>query len=336
MENAIGVTRLGDWYRPSAMPEGMAGLVAGWPVIHRSPGGEAFLDANGLVRVSDRWNLPDGSFPTDRAIDIHAAWAVARLVHDVWKIVEIAPAQSRDVARALLRDRAERLLTGRRWTGGDLAALDSLLSGPVARDPWLAAEGERERALKSLLKLGLVLQAETGNPFLPDDVRALLPLGPVLWMDGDAQDVADQVMEASRRRMDVAAKRTARDDKQRSVDLKDSIAQAVRTVFPGMPEDVSLSVAARLAPAAIKLGRRPGTQAIVDCAAEIRLDRWRQVIIGEPRVAARLAAMQAKGDNNRARKRYRDQRALERVAEEIAQWRGTLEPVTSRWLGDAV
>jgi len=65
-------------------------------------------------------------------------------------------------------------------------------------------------------------------------------------------------------------------------------------------------------------------------------DRWRQAITAEPRVAARLEAMQAKGDNNRVRKRFRDQRALERVAEEVAAWRGDLEPVRSRWLGDQV
>lgn len=333
----IGLTRLGEWDRPSGMPEGMAGLVAGWPVINRSPGGEAFLDGSGLVRVSNVWNLPDGLFTTDRPIDIHAGWAVARLANDVWKVIEIAAAHPRDAGRALLRDRAERLLHGRRWTGGDLEALDGLLkSAPVNQADWLAADAGRERALKSLLKLRLAFLADTPHPALPAAVADLLAAGPVLWLDPDAQEVAEQVMAHSRRRMEVSAKRVARDDKQRGTDLKDSLAQAVKAVFPGMPEDVSLSVAARLAPAAIKLGRRPGTQAIVDCTAEIRLDRWRQVIIGDPRVSARLAAMQAKGDNNRARKRYRDQRALERVAEEIAHWRGDLGPVTSRWLGDAV
>ncbi|WP_292907106.1 hypothetical protein [Niveispirillum sp.] len=332
-----GVIRLGQWDRPSGMPEGLAGLVAGWPVVNRSPACEAFLDESGLIRVSDVWNLANGAFPTDRPIDIHAGWAVARLVDTAWKVIEIAPAHARDAGRALLRDRAERLLQGRRWTGGDLEALDSLLKmAPVTQAEWLSADAGRDRALKSLMKLRLVNLAEATHPALPAAVTDLLSGGPVLWLDADAHEVAELVMAHSRRRMEVSAKRVARDDRQRGSELKDSIAQAVRAVFPGMPEDVCLSVAARLAPAAIKLGRRPGTQAIVDCTAEIRLDRWRQVIIGEPRVAARLAAMQAKGDNNRARKRYRDQRALERVAEEIAHWRRDLEPVTSRWLGDAV
>ncbi|MFV3127900.1 hypothetical protein [Niveispirillum sp. KHB5.9] len=333
----LGLIRLGDWDRPSGMPEGLAGLVAGWPVINRSPAGEAFLDESGLIRVSDIWNLPGGAFTTDRPVDIHGGWAVARLIDDVWKIIEIAPAHPRDAGRALLRDRAERLLNGRRWTGGDLEALDSLLkSEPVTQDAWLSADVGRERALKSLSKLRLATLTEASHPALSAAVASALPAGPVLWMDEDAREVAEQVMAHSRRRMEVSAKRVARDDKQRGADLKDSIAQAVKAVFPGMPEDVSLSIAARLAPAAIKLGRRPGTQAIVDCTAELRLDRWRQVIIGDPRVAARLNAMQAKGDNNRARKRYRDQRALEQVAAEIARWRGDLEPVTSRWLGDEV
>lgn len=333
----LGLTRLGEWNRPSAMPEGLAALVAGWPAIQRSPAGEAFLDGSGLIRVSNVWNLPDGAFPTDRPVDIHDGWAVARRVDAIWKIIEIAPPQSRDAGRALLRDRAERLLNGRRWTGGDLEALDSLLkSEPVTRETWLSADAGRERALKSLVKLGLVMLAEGAYPALPAAVVAALPSGPVLWMEEDAREVAEQVMAHSRRRLDVSAKRVARDDRQRGADLKDSLAEAVGAVFPGMPHDVRHSVAARLAPVAIKLGRRPGIQAIVDCTAEIRLDRWRQVIIGDPRVSARLTAMQAKGDNNRARKRYRDQRALERVAEEIAQWRGSLEPVTSRWLGDVV
>lgn len=332
-----GLTRLGEWDRPSTMPEGLAGLVASWPVVNRSPGGDAFLDGSGLIRVSDVWNLPNGAFSTDRPIDIHAGWAVARLVDTVWKLIEVAPPHPRDAGRALLRDRAERLLVGRRWTGGDLEALDSLLkAAPVSQADFLAVDAGRERALKSLTKLRLVSVADSIHPALPAPVADLLAAGPVLWLDADAREVAEQVMAHSRRRMEVSAKRVARDDKQRGADLKESIAQAVRAVFPGMPDDVCLSVAARLTPAAIKLGRRPGTQAIVDCTAEIRLDRWRQVIIGEPRVAARLAAMQAKGDNNRARKRYRDQRALERVAEEIAHWRRDLEPVTSRWLGDAV
>lgn len=331
----LGLTRLGDWDRPSGLPEGLALLVAGWPVITRSPGGEALLDGSGLIRVSDVWNLANGAFPTDRPIDIHGAWAVARLIDTVWKLVEVAPAHPRDAGRALLRDRAERLLHGRRWTGGDLEALDSLLkSAPVSQAEWLSADAGRERALKSLMKLRLVNLADGPHPALPAAISDLLATGPVLWLDADGREVAEQVMAHSRRRMEVSAKRVARDDKQRGADLKESLALAARAVFPGMPHDVCLAVAARLAPAAIKLGRRPGTQAIVDCTAEIRLDRWRQVIIGEPRVAARLAAMQAKGDNNRARKRYRDQRALERVAEEIAHWRRDLEPVTSRWLGD--
>lgn len=337
MTSDIGLTRLGAWDRPSRMPEGLAGLVAGWPVINRSPAGEAFLDETGLIRVSDVWNLPAGEYITDRPVDIHGGWAVARLVDRVWKLIEVAPAHPRDAGRALLRDRAERLLQGRRWTGGDLEALDNLLqSAPVGRNGWLSADAGRERALKSLLALRLVSVADAPSPALPPAVAEKLGEAPVLWMDEDAREVAEQVMAHSRRRMEVSAKRAARDDRQRGADLKDSIAQAVKAVFPGMPEDVSLSVAARLTPAAIKLGRRPGTQAIVDCTAEIRLDRWRQVIIGDPRVSARLAAMQAKGDNNRARKRYRDQRALEQVAEEVARWRGDLEPVTSRWLGDAV
>lgn len=332
----LGITRLGEWDRPSSMPDGLAGLVAGWPVIVRSPAAEAFLDAGALVRVSNVWNLPCGSFQTDRPIDLHAGWAVARLADQVWKLIEVAPPHPRDAGRALLRDRAERLLHGRRWTGGDLEALDSLLrDAPVRQDAWLAADAGRERAMKSLMKLRLVLSATQPHPALPPAVAALMADGPVLWMDGDAREVADQIMAHSRRRMEVAAKRTARDDRQRGADLKDGIAQAVQAVFPAMPDDVAQAAAARLAPGAIKLGRRPGTQAIVDCVAEIRLERWRQAVVNEPKVAARLAAMQARGDNNRVRKRFRDQRALERVAEEVAEWRGSLEPVTSRWLGDA-
>ncbi|MFV3077854.1 hypothetical protein [Niveispirillum fermenti] len=332
----LGAARLGEWDRPSSMPDGLATLVAGWPVINRSPAAEAFLDASGLIRVSNVWNLPCGAFPTDRPIDQHAGWAVARLADQVWKVIEVAPPHPRDGGRALLRDRAERLLQGRRWTGGDLEALDSLLrDSPVRHDVWLAADAGRERALKSLLKLRLVLLAAEAHPALPAPVVSVLADGPVLWMDSDAREVSDQVMAHSRRRMEVAAKRTARDDRQRGTDLKDGIAQAVQAVFPAMPDDVAHAAAARLAPGAIKLGRRPGTQAIVDCVAEIRLERWRQAVVNEPKVAARLAAMQARGDNNRVRKRFRDQRALERVAEEIADWRGSLEPVTSRWLGDA-
>lgn len=332
----LGLTRLGEWDRPSSMPELLAVRVAGWHGLARSPAGEAFLDGDGNLRASNLWNLPDGSFATDRAIDLHAAWAAARFNGNVWQIMEIAPALPRDEARALLRDRAERLLQGRRWTGGDLEALDNLLSAvPVLSADWLAADAGRERALKSLIKLRLVCLADAPHPALPTAVTTLLATGPVLWMEADGREVAELVMAHSRRRMEVSAKRVARDDRQRGADLKDSLAQAVKAVFPQMPTDVALAVATRLAPAAIKLGRRPGTQAIVDCVAEIRLDRWRQAVVNEPKVAARLANMQERGDNNRVRKRFRDQRALERVAEEVALWRGDLDPVTSRWLGDS-
>ncbi|WP_029014290.1 hypothetical protein [Niveispirillum irakense] len=336
MTHFDGLLRLGEWNRPSALPEGLAAQVAGWPVIVRSPGGDGFLDERGLIRVSNRWNLPDGAFTTDQPIQHHQGWALGRLAGDVWHLLDQEPALSRDTGRALLRERAERLLAGRRWTGADLEALDSLLKqAPITRADWLAAVDGRERSLNSLLKLQLLMQAEGPHPTLPPAVTALLDAGPVLWLDDDAATVAQDILAHSARRMEVAAKRVARDDRKRGQDLRGGLADAARAVFPGIPEDVAAAVAARLAPAAIKLGRRPATQAIVDCVAELRLERWRQVVIGDPRVAKRLEDMQARGENNRARKRYRDQRALERVAAEVAHWRGDLPPVTSRWLGSA-
>ena len=337
MTHFDGLLRLGEWNRPSALPEGLAAQVAGWPVIIRSPGGDGFLDERGLIRVSNRWNLPDGTFPTDQPIQHHNGWALSRLTGDVWHLLDQEPALPRDTSRALLRERAERLLAGRRWTGADLEALDSLLKqAPVSRAGWLAAVDGRERSLQSLLKLQLLLQADAPHPALPPAVTALLSGGPVLWLDDDAITVAQDILGHSARRMEVAATRVARDDRKRGQDLRSGLMQAAQAVFPNIPEDVAAAVAARLAPAAIKLGRRPATQAIVDCVAELRLERWRQVIIGDPRVSKRLEDMQARGENNRARKRYRDQRALERVAAEVAQWRGDLPPVTSRWLGSVM
>lgn len=333
MNEANAPTRLGEWIRPAAMPDALAAIVAAWPSVVRSPAGEGFLDERGLIRVSDRWNLPGGHFTTDQPIAHHGGWALGRLVDGIWQLGEQAPALSRDAVRAALRDRAERLLAARRWTGADLEALDNLLKeAPALRDAWLAAVGGRERSLTSLLKLQLLWLAETDHPALPDAVRALLPQGPVLWLDEEARLVAEQVLAHSARRMEIAAKRTARDDRKRGEDLRAGLAQAVQAVFPAMPGEVAETAAKRLAPAAIKLGRRPGTQAIVDCVAEIRLERWRQAVTAEPRVAQRLTDMQARGDNNRVRKRYRDQRALERVVEEVKAWRGELPPVTSRWL----
>lgn len=315
------------------MPDTMALIVAAWPIIARSPAGDGFLDERGLIRVSDRWNLPGGHFTTDQPIAHHGGWALGRLVDGVWQLAEQVPAVPRDAARAILRDRAERLLAARRWTGADLEALDSLLKqAPLSREAWLSAIGGRERSLASLLKLQLLSLAESDHPALPEAVRTLLPQGPVLWLDEDARFVAEQVLAHSARRMEIAAKRTARDDRKRGEDLRTGLAQAVQATFPAMPSDVAEAAAKRLAPAAIKLGRRPGTQAIVDCVAEIRLERWRQAVTAEPRVAQRLADMQARGDNNRVRKRFRDQRALERVVEEVKAWRGDLPPVTSRWL----
>ncbi len=325
--------RLGELNRPSAMPDGLAALVAQWPAIQRSPGGEALLDERGLLRVSDRWNLPDGSFTTDTPITSHGGWALGRLTGDVWQLAQQEPALPRDQARALLRERTERLLHGRRWTGADLEALDSLAKqAPLPLAEWLAGQEGRDRSLKSLLKLELVLQADGDHPALPAAVRDRISDAPILWLDADGAEVVADVLAHSARRMEIAAKRSTRNDRQRGQDLRASLAEAVQAAFPLMPHDVASSVAARLASVAIKLGRRPATQAIVDCVAELRLERWRQVIIGDPRVAARLQDMLVKGDNNRARKRYRDQRALEKVAKEVAEWRGELPPVTSRWL----
>ena len=74
-------------------------------------------------------------------------------------------------------------------------------------------------------------------------------------------------------------------------------------------------------------------QPIVDAVAEVRLERWRQAVASEPEVAKRLQAMEMRGDPNRALKRYRDQRAVERAEAELKEWRGDLGPVLSRRLG---
>ena len=210
----------------------------------------------------------------------------------------------------------------------------------IARGALLAADpAGRERSLKSLLTLRLALEATDAaatDPELPDGARRVLQGGSaaVVWLDEDGRAVASDVLAWQARRHARVETRNSRrtEERERGDDLKQSIATAVRNVFPAMPAEVAASAAARLAPSVAKLGRRPGTQNIVDAVVEIRLERWRQAIATDPEVEARLLAMQARGANGRARKRFRDQRATERVEAEIRDWRGDLEPVTSHRL----
>ena len=215
-----------------------------------------------------------------------------------------------------LRDRAERLVASRRWTRGDLDLLRALLAvDSLGRDALLGDEA-RARSLRSLTKLGLATEAD-------DSVH----------MDADAKAVAEAVLAWHAAKQAKASVGPAAEGRRRGEDLKRSLAEAVRTVFPRIPEEVAMAAAVRLAPAAMKMGGRLAAQSMVDAVVAIRMERWRQAVAAEPEVAERVQAMQARGDTNRAVKRFRDQRAVERVEAEIQEWRGDLEPVSSRRLG---
>ncbi|PWC44882.1 hypothetical protein [Azospirillum sp. TSO22-1] len=216
-----------------------------------------------------------------------------------------------------LRDRAERLVASRRWTRSDLDLLRILLAADgVGRDRLLAGDPLRERSLASLLKLGLATEADGS-----------------VSMNADAKAVGDAVLAWHAAKQARASVGPAAEGRKRGEDLKRSLADAVRGVFPRIPDEVAQAAATRLAPAAVKMGGRLAAQSMVDAVVAIRMERWRQAVASEPEVAERLQAMQMRGDNNRAVKRFRDQRAVERVEAEIAEWRGGLEPVTSRRLG---
>lgn len=351
------VMKLGAWDRPAEMPDDLATEVAGWAVVVKNPCGGGFYShagqpwrepPDGCLRAADRWNVetadPAGRFATDRPLPSRATWALARWSAGVWTLLSTGAVEPREV-REHRKDRAERLVAARRWTRSDLEVIQSLLgTDAIARTALLAADpAGRERSLKSLLTLRLALEATAAaqtaaaqDPELPDGARRVLNGGAdaVVWLDEDGRAVASDVLAWHAKRHVRIETRNGRraEERERGDDLKHSIATAVRNVFPGMPAEVAASAAARLAPSVAKLGRRPGTQNIVDAVVEIRLERWRQAIATDPEVETRLLAMQARGANGRARKRFRDQRATERVEGEIRDWRGDLEPVSSHRL----
>lgn len=219
------------------------------------------------------------------------------------------------------QDRAERLVASRRWTRSDLDLLRILLAADaVGRDALLAADATRARSLQSLIKLRLATEADSAD-------------GPVVRMDAEAKAVAAAVLAWHAQKQAKATIGPAAEGRKRGEDLKRSIADGVRAVFPHIPAEVAMAAAVRLAPAAVKMGRIPAAQAMVEAVVEIRLDRWRQAVASEPEVAERLTIMQARGEPNRACKRFRDQRAVERVEAEVLTWRGNLGAVTSRRLG---
>lgn len=219
-----------------------------------------------------------------------------------------------------IKDKAHRLTASRRWTHADLDLLQVLLDvEDVGKDELVGADEGRTRSLASLVKLGLAVEAE-------GKVR----------IAAEAKAVGALILEGQIRRKARAAARNERheDARGRTEDQKRALAAAIRTVFPAIPDEVAMAAATRLAPGIAKLGgRRPGAQALIDVVAAIRLDRWRQAVATEPDIAARLAAMQSRGDPARARKRYRDQRAVDRVEAELREWRGSLGPVVSKRLG---
>ena len=339
------VLKLGDWPRPAAMPDSIAAEVAGWRFVLRNPVARSFYakpgkpwetPPEGCLRVSDRWNV--ASFTTDQPVENGAQWAVARFEAGVWRVQSVAAASGRAAVRDLLRNRAERLVAARRWARNDLDVLQSLLDGDVfAEADLIAGDEARARSLRSLKALHLALEANGDDPELPEAVRTALQGGaaPVVWMDEDGRAVATDVLAWHAKKQARAAARAGRgaEARDRGDDLKRSVAEAVQRIFPAIPKDAAAAAAARLAPSVGKLGRMPGLQAIVDAVAEIRLERWRQAVASEPEVASRLLAMQTRGDPGRARKRYRDQRAVERVEAELRDWRGGLGPVTTRRLG---
>ncbi|MBY3756222.1 hypothetical protein GBZ26_04285 [Azospirillum formosense] len=328
------------------MPDSLAADVAGWRFILRSPVAPSFYSKpgtpwltppEGCLRASDRWNL-DGAFSTDRPVENGEQWAVARFEGGVWRVERCVPAATRPAVRDLLRLRVERLTAARRWTHGDLELLHSLLDGgTLAESVLLAGDEGRARSLRSLKALGLAGAASADGPELPDAAKALLADGAesVVWLDADAREIADGILSWHTRKQARAAARVSRgaEAKQRGDDIKDALTKAVQRAFPRIPKEAAAAAAARLAPGVKKLGRMPALQPIVDAVAEVRLERWRQAVASEPEVAKRLAAMEARGDANRALKRYRDQRAVERAEAELKEWRGDLGPVLSRRLG---
>ena len=216
------------------------------------------------------------------------------------------------------QDRAERLVASRRWTRSDLDVLRTLMAADsIDRDALVEGVETRARSLQSLVKLRLATEGADG----------------AVGMDAEAKAVAQEVLAWHARKQAKATIGPAAEGRKRGEDLKRSIADATRAVFPRIPAEVALAAAVRLSPAAVKMGRIPAAQALVEAVVEIRLDRWRQAVAAEPEVAARLEFMQARGEPNRACKRFRDQRAVERVEAETLEWRGDLGPVTSRRLG---
>ncbi len=345
------VMTLGAWTRPAEMPDNLAAEVAGWANVARSPSGGGFYahpgdpwrePGEGCLRAADVWNLVvEGEsaprFATDAPLPPRSNWAVARWSAGVWTVLSSGHVEAR-LVREQRKDRAERLVASRRWTRSDLELIQALLgTDAMARAALLAGDPGRERSLKSLVTLRLALVVEAEDAETPDAARRILRGGAdaAVWLDEDGRAVASDVLSWQVKRHARAENRQGRhaEERERGEDLKQSIATAVRNVFPGMPAEVAASAAARLAPSVAKLGRRPGTQNIVDAVVEIRLERWRQAIASDPEVETRLLAMQARGANGRVRKRFRDQRAAERVETEIRDWRGDLEPVTSRRFG---
>lgn len=353
------VMTLGAWPRPADMPERLAVEVAGWATLSRSPSGGAFYSQpgepwrspeEGCLRAATVWNRAvEGEnaprFPTDAPLPPRCDWAIARWTAGVWALVTGDQDDPR-VVRERRKDRVERLVAARRWTHSDLEVLQALLgSDALARSALLATDPGRERSLKSLTALRLVQIVAAEDAETPDAARRILSnvgngaggngTDAAVWLDEDAQAIAAEVVAWQAKRHARAETRQGRhaQAREQEEDVKASIAMAVRNVFPAMPAEVAASAAARLAPSVAKLGRRPGTQGIVDAVVEIRLERWRQAIASDPEVEARLLAMQARGANGRVRKRFRDQRAAERVEAEIRDWRGDLEPVTSHRLG---
>lgn len=232
---------------------------------------------------------------------------------------ERAAADGTGPARDALKDHAHRLVASRRWARGDLELLDLLVTGGDAdRDALLAGDEGRARSLRSLVALKLAAEVDG-----------------MVRMDADARALGAEVLAIQHRRKAGAASRAERGsaERERGEDVKRTVTAAILNVFPAMPADAASSVAARLAPRVAKKGTRPDFQTIVNTVAEVRLERWRQAIASDPAVSAKLVAMQARGDTGRARKRFRDQRAVEKVQDELADWRGELPPVNSPRLG---
>ncbi|MBP2293753.1 hypothetical protein [Azospirillum rugosum] len=342
--SADPILKLGDWNRPAAMPDGLAAEVAGWRFVLKSPAAPSFYSKpgtpwasppEGCLRAADQWNL----FPTDQPVENGTHWTIARFDGGVWRVERSVAANRPAAVRDLLAVRAERLLASRRWTRNDLDLLQILHDGGVfAAGDLLAGDEARARSLRSLKALRLAFEVTEGETTeLPDAIRSVLHagVGPALWMDEDGKAVAAEILDWHVRKQTRTAARTSRgaQAKERGETVKQSVADSVQRVFPGIPKEAAAAAAARLAPSVDKLGRMPAMQAIVDAVAETRLERWRQAVASEPEVAKRMLEMQMRGDAGRARKRYRDQRAADRVEAELRDWRGTLGPVTTRRLG---